>query len=264
MSGAPFLTILTASLNSGKTLRRNLVSVRGQIFKDFEHIVVDGGSADETREILKSLTGSYDLTWTSEPDRGIAHALNKGLKQARGRYVLVVHADDHLLDEYTLTTVYPALRSQNLDICAFPVILDCPSRGHTLLRPKRLIWWHHFKTVFLHQGTFVHRRVFDRIGGFDEQFSIAFDYDFFYRALVAGFNVRLRREPVAFMGGTGLSHQEKLLRTRVIEEFRIQERNEKKVPWKMLQLLFRGAYFPLKMRFFPLVKGVRSSKNGLA
>ncbi len=119
------------------------------------------------------------LFWISEPDQGIANALNKGLKRTNGRYILVIHADDQLLGPDILTRVYSLLKKDRFDINGFPVVLEHPTNGRVLLKPKRAIWWHHFKTIFLHQGTFVHKRVFDRMGGFREQFSIALDYDFF-------------------------------------------------------------------------------------
>ena len=86
------VTILTAALNSGATIKKTLESVRNQTFRDFEHVVIDGGSRDETLEILKEYENTYNLTWISESDKGIADALNKGLRLAGGRYIIVIQA----------------------------------------------------------------------------------------------------------------------------------------------------------------------------
>ncbi len=85
MENHPFFTILTASLNKGSTLRKTLESIKNQSFQDLEHIVIDGGSHDETLNILKEYNNTYNLAWISKSDLGIADALNKGIHQARGR-----------------------------------------------------------------------------------------------------------------------------------------------------------------------------------
>ena len=179
----PFITILTAALNSGSTLKKTLETVRNQTFQDIEHIVIDGGSRDETLDILKEFENTYNLTWISEPDHGISDALNKGLRLSSGRYILVIQADDQLLHHNILDNVFPQLKSENFDILSFPVILDHPAKGKILSKPIKHLWWNHFKFVFRHQGCFVHRRVFDQIGMFRNEFRICLDYDFFYRAL---------------------------------------------------------------------------------
>jgi len=179
----PFITILTAALNSGSTLKKTLETVRNQTFQDIEHIVIDGGSRDETLDILKEFENTYNLTWISEPDHGISDALNKGLRLSSGRYILVIQADDQLLHHNILDNVFPQLKSENFDILSFPVILDHPAKGKILSKPIKHLWWNHFKFVFRHQGCFVHRLVFDQIGMFRNEFRICLDYDFFYRAL---------------------------------------------------------------------------------
>ena len=123
MSKPPFVTILTAALNSGATIKKTLESVRNQTFPIFEHIVIDGGSRDETLEILKEYENTYNFTWISESDKGISDALNKGLRLAGGRYIIVIQADDQLLHPDILDNVFPQLESEKFDILSFPVIV---------------------------------------------------------------------------------------------------------------------------------------------
>lgn len=254
MATHPFFTILTASLNNGETIRKTLESMRNQTFQDFEHIVIDGNSYDETPETLKQFENTYNLSWISEPDHGIADALNKGLKQAKGKYVLVIHADDHLLDIKTLGIVYTLLESEEYDVYSFPVIKYYSNIGEVLYKPIRVLWWNHFKTIFPHQGCFVHRRVYDRVGGYRKEFSIALDYDFFYRVLSTRPSVKFENMPVALMGGSGVSSNQDAVIARFREEFQVQRFNEKKHIWRIAQLLFRQIYFPYKTRFLPNVK----------
>ena len=96
MNKSPFISILTASLNSESTLNKTLESIRDQSFQDLEHIVIDGGSRDETHKILKENEKSYNLIWISEPDHGISDALNKGLQLARGRSKRMKPSDDQM------------------------------------------------------------------------------------------------------------------------------------------------------------------------
>ncbi len=242
-----FFTIITAALNSGATLKLTLTSVRDQHYQDLEHIVVDGGSGDETQDILKTFESSYNLTWISEPDRGISHALNKGLRLAQGRYILVIQADDQLLSQNTLENVYPLLKNERFDIHSFPVILDNLNNGRVLRKPIRLCWWNHFKFIFLHQGCYVHRRVFDRISGFSEKFKINLDYDFFYRALATNATVKFGKFPTALMGGYGIGGNPKFTLERLREERLVQGLHESNPFWKAAQFIFRMVYMPYKM-----------------
>jgi glycosyltransferase involved in cell wall biosynthesis len=262
MENFPFITILTASLNSETSIRKTIESIRNQSFQDLEHIVIDGGSHDETLMILKQNEKAYNLTWISEPDHGISDALNKGLRLARGRYILVLHADDQLLTPEILKGVYLILKSERFDIYSFPVLKDYPDKGKILYKPVRILWWHHFKTIFPHQGAFVHQRLFTRAGGFREEFTIALDYNFFYRGLQTGARVKFEKQPVALVGGTGISSNPILLVRRLQEEFHVQKLNERNPFWQIAQFIFRAVYFPYKTRFLPkLTKRFGKGKN---
>lgn len=261
MNRSPYISILSATLNNIDTIERALESVRRQCFKSFEHVVVDGGSRDGTLEVIGQYENKYNLKWISGPDRGIAHALNKGLRLARGRYILVIHGDDRILEHNTLEIVYQKLKEENSDIYSFPVLKEHPEVVIRPYKPIRLLWWHHFKTIFPHQGCFVHKRLFDRIGGFREKFSIALDYDFFYRALHSGASVRFGRKPVALMGGGGISSDLNLIRCRLLEERKVQQLNEAHRIWRIFQVFFHLIYDPYKLYLFPRISVVRRGKQ---
>ena len=250
----PFFTILTATLNDSASLIKNIESIRHQSFQDFEHIVIDGGSRDETLDILKKYENTYNLKWISEPDHGISDALNKGLSLSSGRYIIVIQADDQLLNLCILEKVFPYLRKERIDIMGFPVVLDDPVRDNVLRKPIRLLWWNRFKFIFSHQGCFVHRRVFDRIGGFREKFKINLDYDFFYRALNHKSTVRFGGFPIALMGCYGIGSVSESTLERLREERFVQELNERNSVWKVAQLVFRMVYMPYKTHLLPKLK----------
>jgi glycosyltransferase involved in cell wall biosynthesis len=249
MLDKPFFSIVTAALNNGNTIAGNLESVRSQSLASLKHIVIDGGSTDDTLSYLKRYEGLYPLRWISEPDRGIADAINKGITLATGRYLLVLQADDALIDPTVLNRVHKLIRNERYDICSFPVIRERPGSSPFLYRPIKVPGWYHFKFTIPHQGAFVHRRLFERIGGFREEFSIAMDYDFFYRAFAAKASLRFFSRPVSRMGGCGISSNRNHLLKRLHEERRVQNLNENNPMWRVGQKVFRFLYIPYKTRF---------------
>jgi glycosyltransferase involved in cell wall biosynthesis len=250
MKNSPLFSVLTASLNNGLTIERTLESVKNQSFQDFEHIVIDGGSRDETLDIFKEYENTYNLQWISEPDHGISDALNKGLRISSGRYIIVIQADDQLLHPNILDNVFSQLKSEKFDIISFPVILGHPDRGKVLSKPIQHLWWNHFKFIFRHQGCFVHKRIFDQIGIFRNEFRISLDYDFFYRALARNCSVKFGKIPVALMGGEGIGSNPEFILKRLKEERLVQVLNEKNISWRLLQFVFHMLYLPYKIHFF--------------
>jgi glycosyltransferase involved in cell wall biosynthesis len=248
MSKIPFFTIITASLNKGTSIQRTLESIKNQTFKDLEHIVVDGGSTDNSLEIIEAFAGTYNLTYISETDNGIADALNKGLKKAKGKYVLIIQADDCLIDFHILDNVYPLLKDENVDIYSFPIIMNHPEKGKIKLNPIQLKWWNRFKFIFLHQGTFIHKRVYENTGKFNTDYSIAMDYDFFYRALIKKPVIEFGNIPIAEMSGEGIGTSSSHLPERLKEEEMVQKENETSVVWRCIQAFFRFVYVPYKLR----------------
>jgi glycosyltransferase involved in cell wall biosynthesis len=91
----PVISVVTPSLNHGRFLRQTIESVQAQTFRDFEHIVVDGGSTDGTVEILKEFP---HLRWVSEPDEHVIEAYQKAFSMARGRYIIQCCVSDGFLD----------------------------------------------------------------------------------------------------------------------------------------------------------------------
>jgi len=234
----PFFSIITASLNCVDTIRETIDSIAEQTFQQIEHIIIDGGSTDGTLDIIREAARRHQIYHLSERDGGIADALNKGLHKAKGKYILILQADDRLIDHEICEKVYPVVANQTYDVASFPVIKIDKSGEFSLFNPIKISWWYHFKTVFPHSGAFVHKRLFERIGDFKKEFSIALDYDFFYRALDStGCSVLIQSMPAAVIGCYGISSNPNYLKKRLQEEQLIQEANEKRLTWRMMQLV---------------------------
>ena len=91
METTPLITIITITYNAGKTISPTLMSVASQTFRNFEHIIVDGASGDNTLSIARSYPETRIL---SEKDNGLYDAMNKGIRLARGKYLLFLNAGD--------------------------------------------------------------------------------------------------------------------------------------------------------------------------
>ena len=89
------ISIITPTLNSIKTIERNLRSVSNQNTKDLEQIIIDGYSDDGTRNLIKSYEG-HDIIFLDENERGIYQAINQGIKKARGKFIMLLNSDDWL------------------------------------------------------------------------------------------------------------------------------------------------------------------------
>lgn len=134
MTSNPLISIITITYNAATTLPPTMESVKSQTFKDFEHIIVDGASTDDTLTIARKL-GTPGLRILSEPDNGLYDAMNKGLRLARGKYVLFLNAGDAFHDARILAQ-YGEAAKRNADIIyADTVIVDA---DRNLIAPRHL------------------------------------------------------------------------------------------------------------------------------
>lgn len=112
----PLISIITPSYNQGEFLEDTILSVKNQTYPNVEHIIVDGGSEDDTVDILREYDSEYQLTWVSEPDDGQSDAINKGFEQASGDIVAWINSDDVYFDTHVFTRVAQYFRRYSADI----------------------------------------------------------------------------------------------------------------------------------------------------
>lgn len=106
----PLVSIVTPSYNQGPFIEATILSVKNQDYPNIEHIVVDGGSTDDTLRILTKYEKQYNLKWISERDKGQSDALNKGFARARGEVIGWLNSDDVYFDKQVITYVVNAFR----------------------------------------------------------------------------------------------------------------------------------------------------------
>ena len=139
-----FFSVITVTYNAEKTLERTIRSVREQKNCNIEYIIIDGGSSDRTLEIINRSSDCVDK-WISEPDKGLYDAMNKGLKQATGDYLLFLNAGDTLQGNDAIAKITQVAERENIPDILYGETDLVDNNGqfiaHRRLRtPERLTW----------------------------------------------------------------------------------------------------------------------------
>ena len=192
------ISIITATYNAAETLCDCLECVKGQTSPDIEHILIDGGSTDNTMEIVEEYRDNLALV-ISEPDNGIYDAMNKGLELATGEVIGILNSDDFYPDHDTLARVAEAFTDPEVEACYgdllyvtenagaekggwsagdnFKTVRYWKSGNYT---PEKFYWgW-----MVPHPTFFVRRSVYERFGNFNLELGSAADYEIMVRFLV--------------------------------------------------------------------------------
>lgn len=209
------ISIVVAVFNGDRTLQSCIDSFSNQTYLDKELIIIDGGSSDQTKDIL-SANNDVITYWESKADRGIAHAWNKALKHVSGDWVLFLGADDQLYNPNVLKEMEPILKSNNnQDFVYGQIIFD--GGDYKGLRIGKEMKLRDLKRVmsFPHTATFNNRRFLQEQGDFDETFRIAIDYEYVLRKKNLAYS--FVSKPVALMGSEGVSSS---LIKKTLEEFK--------------------------------------------
>ena len=205
----PLFSIVIATFNDGNALPCAIKSVLNQDFSgDYELIVIDGGSKDQTHDVLAQYS-KHLAYWISEPDHGIYEAWNKGIAASKGKWIAFLGADDALRPNALSNYANFLSRHPGLDYVSAQVSLTSPSGDVRVIgKPWRWDEFRHFmKTA--HVASVHARHLFERYGLFSLDYSICADYDFFLRvgpALKAGFLA----QNVACMAAGGISQSSML------------------------------------------------------
>lgn len=174
------VSIITVSYNNVDGLIKTAFSVFAQSYSDIEYIIIDGGSRDGSKEFLEENSSRIDY-WVSEPDSGIYNAMNKGVAQASGDYLLFLNSGDTLYSDTVLQEVSSYLDGTDLIM------------GRVRIVPSGRIGWDDIPYPITlmdfikggpvpHQATFINRRLFDK-RLYDERLRIVSDWKFFLQSI---------------------------------------------------------------------------------
>lgn len=204
------LSIITINRNNAAGLEKTLKSVAFQTCKDFEHIIIDGASTDDSVEVIKHYVEStnnpspnnpspntshptpvtqHQIKWISEPDKGIYNAMNKGIRMASGDYIQILNSGDSLFNEHVVERMLAALEEKK-----YPEILygnmikqwpdgrthrDCCEKGQLSM----LSFYH---GTLNHDSAYIRRSLFEKFGYYDENLKIVSDWEWYLKAIPLG------------------------------------------------------------------------------
>jgi glycosyltransferase involved in cell wall biosynthesis len=211
------LTVITICRNAKKMLEMTSESLICQKSINFQWIVIDGNSVDGTQNIIPKYKRKCDL-FISEPDDGIYDAMNKGLRYAKGEYVLFLNAGDTLYNSKTLSYINFSI---NKDLIVGDLYFR-QKREHNK-SPEKLQENFLLSKMLPHQATFFRRDIFDKYGYFDSSYRIAGDYEMFSR-LIQKYKVSYAHVPdiIANFDETGISSDDNFRYLRKQENHRVR------------------------------------------
>lgn len=183
------ISIITAAFNSGATLRDTMESVLRQSYPNYEHIIVDGNSKDNTLVLLKEFEPRYKgkLKWISEPDKGIYDAMNKGIATASGNIIGILNSDDFYSEDGVLSKVVIAFNDEKLDAVYGDIhFVNDDNLKHCVryYSSRSFVRWHMlFGIQPAHPSFYCRKSIYEKYGKFDTTFPIAADFEHLLRLI---------------------------------------------------------------------------------
>jgi glycosyltransferase involved in cell wall biosynthesis len=219
----PKLSIITINLNNANGLRKTIKSIIEQSYIDYEYIIIDGGSTDNSISIIEENVEKI-THWISEPDKGIYNAMNKGILKSKGEFLLFLNSGDYLFDENVLQKIFNS--ETNCDFLYGNIIFK--TQNGKLKREigpgsSEISFYSFYLNTICHQSSFIHKSLFEKYGLYDENLKIASDWKFLLKTLVLNSaTIKYMDIDVAYYDMYGISSTQKELvkaeREKVLNE----------------------------------------------
>ena len=193
-------SIITVNYNNADGLLKTIESVIHQDYSDYEFIIIDGGSTDESIEIIKAHETNITF-WVSEPDKGIYHAMNKGVSHAHGEYLNFMNSGDCFYNNHVLQDISSHLSE---DIIEGTVYNERTQRFSykSVIEPTMMFF---YRAGLGHQACFIRRELLLETP-YDEQMRLAADWKFFVQKIIFdNCSYRFANIPVVLFDGNGAS-----------------------------------------------------------
>ena len=233
------ISIISIAFNNEKDIRGTIDSVIMQDYKSIEHIIVDGVSTDNTLDIVRSYGDKIDKV-ISEPDKGIYDAINKGIKNATGDVVGLIHAGDRLYDSTTISDIVEHFTKNDIDASYGHSVITNSKDEAVRINKSPEFKRSHFKRGWMpsHQSIYIRRELFDKLGYYRLDLGGSGDYEFVLRYFYFNdLKVKLLdRFIIKFsLGGLSTSNYHKILSTQKTH-VKCWELNGEKPPFYMIPL----------------------------
>lgn len=189
----PLVSIVTPSYNQGPFIEGTLLSVKNQDYPRIEHLVIDGGSSDNTIEILEKYEKEYNLKWISQPDKGQSDAVNKGFERASGQIIGWLNSDDAYFDRHVISYVVNEFQKLPEVDVIYGNDVRIDDKNMTISISQTVPWFDYNRLLrgnFISQpSTFFRRRVILR-HKLDVDLHFAMDYEYWLRLARDGFKFK--------------------------------------------------------------------------
>lgn len=221
-------SIITVNFNNKEGLRKTIESVIHQTYRDFEFIIIDGGSTDGSADVLKEYNAQIDY-WVSETDGGIYQGMNKGIKKATGEYLNFMNSGDCFYASDILEKVFHYNSNADFIVGKDYHYNSETHHGHASIQPPRTTMIHFFVATLDHQSSFIKKELFND-SLYDESHRLVSDWIFFTEKIVK------EQKQVQFIPDIVCKREEGGLSEKQ------WEKNRKEIDHYLHQFLFPGIY----------------------
>lgn len=245
----PFFTIITVCLNAGEELEKTIISILKQKFQNFNIIIKDGLSNDDS---FAKLPSSDKIIKVQKKDSGIYDAMNQALEYANGEYILFLNAGDLFYDDSVLGSFFDTITNNK-----FPALAYCDytttALGEYVQSPQKLTNFFLFRTMLCHQVCMIKRDYYNNIGHFNTNLRVDADYDFLLRLLIVNKGSYQHFQKLGIISSSyGFSYQNRDIAIKEVKEIR--------------KRYFPNSYFMyifLLALTFPSMRQRIANKNGI-
>ncbi len=214
---SPFFSIIVASFNAENRIRATIDSVLDQTFDDYEIVVKDGASTDNT---LSEIPSNDKIRVFSNNDGGIYFGMNEGIDLAQGKYLCFLNCGDFFYDKYVLEKVYEtAINCDSQSV----VYGDFIRKGVVSKQPKELSTFYLYRKPLCHQSMFISREVFAKHGKYDPSIKICADWHHLVKTFKSGVTYTHCDKIICDYEGGGASETKKGLEQKKLDRKRIEE-----------------------------------------
>lgn len=220
---APLFSIITVVRNAEKELSPTLDSIKAQFYSNYECIIIDGASDDDTVAVAQSCK-IRNLKIISEPDSGIYGAMNKGIKLATGEYIYFLNSADYFVNKSVLQIINECISESMRPDILYGDVIGYTKNGQKkyLKQPDEVTKELLFKKTICHQSLFVKKVLFSKYGFFDETFRIAADYAWLSDVCIKhNVSFKYKNIPIVYYSLDGVSS----VSTYSVEKYRVLRRN---------------------------------------
>ena len=185
------ISIITINRNNAVGLEKTLQSVVTQTYKEFEYVIVDGASTDDSVEVIKKYESQFlHLKWVSEPDAGIYNAMNKGIRMASGEYIQILNSADALASDVVTEKMLAALEEKGKPSILYGNMIKCFPDGRKVVDKcfagQEITMLGMYTGTLNHDPVYIRRDLFEKYGYYDETLKIVSDWKWYLQAIILG------------------------------------------------------------------------------